>query len=160
VRCTRFAYLAPAYQGIDKDIPILDRQYFARGARLPIKEPPRAAHSRPVMTVLIIVGILLGAATASRFRAITVVPVMALMTATLSFSNCSWRNALVAGATAAVSVQLGYFGRAILWFAVMQSACAKATETPRHSVVYSPGLYPEARAFIRACLSLVGAGLA
>ena len=90
-----FRNLPPAYQGIDKDIPILDRQYFARGARLPIKEPPRAAHSRPVMTVLIIVGILLGVATASRFRAITVVPVMALMTATLSSSSPSGGGRLV-----------------------------------------------------------------
>jgi uncharacterized membrane protein YdjX (TVP38/TMEM64 family) len=70
------------------------------------------------MTVLIIVGILLGVATASRFRAITVVPVMALMTATIVLFGTALGEMVWWLAATAASVQLGYFGGGILRFAV------------------------------------------
>jgi hypothetical protein len=71
------------------------------------------------MTVLIIVGFLLGVATASRFRAITIVPVMVLMTASIVLFGTA-RGATVWWfvATAAVFVQLGYLGGGILRLAV------------------------------------------
>jgi hypothetical protein len=72
-----------------------------------------------MMTVLIIVGVLLGVATATRLRAITVVPVMALMMATIVlFGTARGEAVWWLAATAAVSVQLGYFGGAILRSAV------------------------------------------
>jgi uncharacterized membrane protein YdjX (TVP38/TMEM64 family) len=71
------------------------------------------------MTALIIVGVLLGVATASRLRAITVVPVMALMMATIVlFGTARGETVWWLAATAAMSVRLGYFGGTILRSAI------------------------------------------
>jgi uncharacterized membrane protein YdjX (TVP38/TMEM64 family) len=71
------------------------------------------------MTVLIIVGVLPGVATASRLRAIAVVPVMALMMATIVlFETARGEMVWWLAATAGMSIQLGYFAGAILRSAI------------------------------------------
>jgi hypothetical protein len=79
------------------------------------------------MAVLIIVGILVGALIASRFRAITIVPVMAFMTAIIVlFATARGEMVWWLAATAAVSVQLGYLGGGILRFAIYAKRLRKS----------------------------------